>query len=196
LARLRRQQLASLKVRPGLAGVLQQVGVEVGQQVTPGTNLARVAQPDRLKAVIRVPETQARDLALGQPAAIDTRNGIVAGRVARVDPAAQNGTVTVDVSLEGPLPRGARPDLTVDGTIDIDRLTDVLYVGRPAQGPVEGQSTLFRLEPDGVHASSVPVRLGRASVTLIEVLDGLAPGDQVVLSDTSAWEKADRIRIE
>jgi HlyD family secretion protein len=196
LARLRRQQLASLKVRPGLAGVLQQVGVEVGQQVTPGTNLARVAQPDRLKAVIRVPETQARDLALGQPAAIDTRNGIVAGRVARVDPAAQNGTVTVDVSLEGPLPRGARPDLTVDGTIDIDRLTDVLYVGRPAQGPVEGQSTLFRLEPDGVHASRVPVRLGRASVTLIEVLDGLAPGDQVVLSDTSAWEKADRIRIE
>jgi len=196
LARLRRQQLASLKVRPGLAGVLQQVGVEVGQQVTPGTNLARVAQPDRLKAVIRVPETQARDLALGQPAAIDTRNGIVAGRVARVDPAAQNGTVTVDVSLEGPLPRGARPDLTVDGTIDIDRLTDVLYVGRPAQGPVEGQSTLFRLEPDGVHASRVPVRLGRASVTRIEVLDGLAPGDQVVLSDTSAWEKADRIRIE
>lgn len=196
LARLRRQQLASLKVRPGLAGVLQQVGVEVGQQVTPGTNLARVAQPDRLKAVIRVPETQARDLALGQPAAIDTRNGIVTGRVARVDPAAQNGTVTVDVSLEGPLPRGARPDLTVDGTIDIDRLTDVLYMGRPAQGPGEGQSTLFRLEPDGVHASRVPVRLGRASVTLIEVLGGLAPGDQVVLSDTSAWEKADRIRIE
>ena len=196
LAHLRQQQLASLRVRPGLAGVLQQISVEVGQQVTPGTNLARVAQPDRLKAVIKVPETQARDLALGQPAAIDTRNGIVAGRVARVDPAAQNGTVTVDVSLEGPLPRGARPDLTVDGTIDIDRLTDVLYVGRPAQGPVEGQSTLFRLEPDGVHASRVPVRLGRASVTLIEVLDGLAPGDQVVLSDTSAWEKADRIRIE
>lgn len=196
LARLRQQQLASLRVRPGLAGVLQQVGVEVGQQVTPGTNLARVAQPDRLKAVIKVPETQARDLALGQPAAIDTRNGIVAGRVARVDPAAQNGTVTVDVSLEGPLPRGARPDLTVDGTIDIDRLTDVLYVGRPAQGPVEGQSTLFRLEPDGVHASRVPVRLGRASVTLVEILDGLAAGDQVVLSDTSAWEKADRIRIE
>lgn len=196
LARLRQQQLASLRVRPGLAGVLQQVGVEVGQQVTPGTNLARVAQPDRLKAVIRVPETQARDLALGQPAAIDTRNGIVAGRVARMDPAAQNGTVTVDVSLEGPLPRGARPDLTVDGTIDIDRLTDVLYVGRPAQGPVEGQSTLFRLEPDGVHASRVPVRLGRASVTLVEILDGLAAGDQVVLSDTSAWEKADRIRIE
>ena len=196
LARLRRDQRAGLKVRPGLAGVLQQVGVEVGQQVTPGTNLARVAQPERLKAVIRVPETQARDLMLGQPASIDTRNGVVPGRVARVDPAAQNGTVTVDVSLEGPLPKGARPDLTVDGTIDLDRLADVVQVGRPAQSPVEGQSTLFKLEPDGVHASRVPVRLGRASVTLVEVLDGLKPGDQVILSDTSAWEKADRIRIE
>jgi HlyD family secretion protein len=196
LARLRRGQLEGLKVRPGLAGVLQQVGVEVGQQVTPGTNLARVAQPERLKAVIRVPETQARDLVPGQPAAIDTRNGIVQGHVARVDPAAQNGTVTVDVALEGPLPRGARPDLTVDGTVDLDRLADVVQVGRPAQGPVEGQSSLFKLEPDGVHASRVPVKLGRASVTLVEVLDGLAPGDQVILSDTSAWEKADRIRIE
>jgi HlyD family secretion protein len=196
LARLRREQLAGLKVRPGLAGVLQQVGVEVGQQVTPGTNLARVVQPERLKAVIRVPETQARDLQPGQPAAIDTRNGIVPGHVARVDPAAQNGTVTVDVALEGALPRGARPDLTVDGTIDLDRLADVIQVGRPAQGPVEGRSTLFRLEPDGVHASRVPVKLGRASVTLVEVLDGLVPGDQVILSDTSAWEKADRIRIE
>jgi HlyD family secretion protein len=196
LARLRRGQLEGLKVRPGLAGVLQQVGVEVGQQVTPGTNLARVAQPDRLKAVIRVPETQARDLVPGQPASIDTRNGVVAGRVARVDPAAQNGTVTVDVALEGALPKGARPDLTVDGTIDLDRLTDVIQVGRPAQGPVDGQSSLFKLEPDGVHASRVPVKLGRASVTLVEVLDGLAPGDQVILSDTSAWEKVDRIRIE
>ena len=196
LARLRREQLAGLKVRPGLAGVLQQVGVEVGQQVTPGTNLARVAQPERLKAVIRVPETQARDLVPGQPGAIDTRNGIVPGHVARVDPAAQNGTVTVDIALEGPLPRGARPDLTVDGTIDLDRLADVIQVGRPAQGPAEGQSTLFRLEPDGVHASRVPVKLGRASVTLVEVLEGLAPGDQVILSDTSAWEKANRIRIE
>jgi len=196
LARLRRGQLLGLKVRPGLAGVLQQIGVEVGQQVAPGTNLARVAQPDRLKAVIRVPETQARDLVPGQPAAIDTRNGVVAGRVARVDPAAQNGTVTVDVSLDGPLPRGARPDLTVDGAIDLDRLADVVQVGRPAQARTEGRTSLFRMEADGVHAARVPVRLGRASVTAVEVLEGLAPGDQVILSDTTAFEKADRIRID
>jgi HlyD family secretion protein len=196
IARLRRGQLLGLKVRPGLAGVLQQISVEVGQQVTPGTNLARVAQPERLKAVIRVPETQARDLQLGQPASIDTRNGIVAGRVARVDPGAQNGTVTVDVALEGALPRGARPDLTVDGTVDLDRLTDVMYVGRPAQGQPESQFSLFRLEPDGTHAARVGVKLGRASVTAIEILEGLAPGDQVILSDTSAWDKFDRIRID
>jgi len=196
LARLRRGQLLGLKVRPGLAGVLQQISVEVGQQVTPGTNLARVAQPERLKAVIRVPETQARDLQLGQPAAIDTRNGIVAGRVSRVDPGAQNGTVTVDIALEGELPRGARPDLTVDGTVDIDRLADVVFVGRPAQGQPETQTSLFRMEGDGTHATRVAVRLGRASVTAVEILDGLAPGDQVVLSDTSAFEKADRIRID
>jgi HlyD family secretion protein len=196
LARLRRGQRLGLQVRPGLAGVLQQISVEVGQQVTPGTNLARVAQPERLKAVIRVPETQARDLQLGQPASIDTRNGIVPGRVSRVDPGAQNGTVTVDIALEGALPRGARPDLTVDGTVDIDRLADVVYVGRPAQGQPESNSTLFRLEPDGTHAARVQVKLGRASVTAIEILAGLAPGDQVILSDTSAWEKADRIRID
>jgi HlyD family secretion protein len=196
IARLRRGQLLGLKVRPGLAGVLQQISVEVGQQVTPGTNLARVAQPERLKAVIRVPETQARDLQLGQPASIDTRNGIVAGRVARVDPGAQNGTVTVDIALEGALPRGARPDLTVDGTVDLDRLTDVMYVGRPAQGQPESQFSLFRLEPDGTHAARVGVKLGRASVTAIEILEGLAPGDQVILSDTSAWDKFDRIRID
>ena len=196
LAQLRRSQLLGLKVRPGLGGVLQQISVEVGQQVTPGTNLARVAQPERLKAVIRVPETQARDLQPGQPASIDTRNGILTGRVARVDPGAQNGTVTVDIALLGELPRGARPDLTVDGTIDIDRLTDVVYVGRPAQGQPESTSTLFRLEADGTHATRVPVRLGRASVTAIEVLEGLAPGDQVILSDTSAWAKSDRIRID
>jgi HlyD family secretion protein len=196
LAQMRRGQLLGLKVRPGLSGVLQQISVEVGQQVTPGTNLARVAQPERLKAVIRVPETQARDLQLGQPASIDTRNGLATGRVSRVDPGAQNGTVTVDIALVGELPRGARPDLTVDGTIDIDRLADVVYVGRPAQGQPESASTLFRLEPDGRHAARVPVKLGRASVTAIEILQGLAPGDQVVLSDTSAWDKADRIRID
>ena len=196
LARVRRGQLHGLKVRPGLAGVLQQITVEVGQQVTPGTNLARVAEPDRLKAVIRVPETQARDLQLGQPASVDTRNGVAAGRVARVDPGAQNGTVTVDIALEGELPRGARPDLTVDGTIDIDRLTDVLFVGRPAQGQPESRSTLFRMAADGVHAERVPVTLGRASVTSIEIREGLAVGDKVILSDTSAWERADRIRID
>lgn len=196
LARLRRGQLLGLKVRPGLAGVLQQISVEVGQQVTPGTNLARVAQPERLKAVIRVPETQARDLQVGQPASVDTRNGTIAGRVARVDPGAQNGTVTVDIALQGALPRGARPDLTVDGTIDIDRLADVVYVGRPAQGQPETQSTLFRLEGDGTHATRVAVRLGRASVTAVEILEGLNPGDQVVLSDTSAFEKTDRLRID
>lgn len=196
LAHLRRGQLLGLKVRPGLGGVLQQISVEVGQQVTPGTNLARVAQPERLKAVIRVPETQARDLQLGQPATIDTRNGVAAGRVSRVDPGAQNGTVTVDIALSGELPRGARPDLTVDGTIDIDRLADVVNVGRPAQGQPESTTTLFRLEADGAHAVRVPVKLGRASVTAIEVLEGLAPGDQVILSDTGAWEKSDRIRID
>jgi len=196
LATVRRGQLLGLKVRPGLAGVLQQISVEVGQQVTPGTNLARVAQPERLKAVIRVPETQARDLQLGQPATIDTRNGVATGRVSRVDPGAQNGTVTVDIALSGELPRGARPDLTVDGTIDIDRLADVVFVGRPAQGQPESATTIFRLEADGAHAARVPVKLGRASVTAIEVLDGLAPGDQVILSDTSAWEKANRIRID
>jgi HlyD family secretion protein len=196
VARLRRGQLLGLKVRPGLAGVLQQIGVEVGQQVTPGTNLARVAQPERLKAVIRVPETQARDLQLGQPATVDTRNGIANGHVARIDPGAQNGTVTVDIAFEGQLPRGARPDLTVDGTIDLDRLADVVYVGRPAQGQPESRFTLFRLAEDGVHAERVPVKLGRASVTAIEILDGLAPGDRVILSDTSAWDKADRIRID
>ena len=196
LARVRRDQLLGLKVRPGLAGVLQQIGVEVGQQVTPGTNLARVAQPEHLKAVIRVPETQARDLQLGQPASVDTRNGIAAGRVSRIDPGAQNGTVTVDIALEGELPRGARPDLTVDGTIDIDRLTDVIYVGRPAQGQPESRFSLFKIAEDGVHAERVPVKLGRASVTSIEVLEGLAPGDKVILSDTSAWERADRIRID
>jgi HlyD family secretion protein len=193
---MRDGQLLGLKVRPGLAGVLQQISVEVGQQVTPGTNLARVAQPERLKAVIRVPETQARDLQLGQPANIDTRNGVIEGRVARVDPGAQNGTVTVDIALEGALPRGARPDLTVDGTVDLDRLTDVMYVGRPAQGQPESQFSLFRLEPDGTHAARVGVKLGRASVTAIEILEGLAPGDQVILSDTSAWDKFDRIRID
>ena len=195
-ALLRRSQVGGLAVRAGLAGILQQVPVEVGQRVTPGTNLARVAQPDKLKAVIRVPETQARDLQVGQVASIDTRNGIVPGRVARVDPAAQNGTVTVDVALTGALPKGARPDLTVDGTIELERLTDVVFVGRPAQGQPDSTMKLFRMDEDGSHARSVQVRLGRASVSTIEVVDGLKPGDRVILSDTSAWDSHDRIRLE
>jgi HlyD family secretion protein len=194
LARLRRDQMRALRVTPGLAGVLQQVPVEVGQRVTPGTNLARVAQPDKLKAVIRIAETQARDVQLGQLATIDTRNGVIEGRVSRIDPAAQNGTVTVDVALTGELPRGARPDLTVDGTIELERLTDVLYVSRPAQGQPESLITLFKVQEDG-GAVRIKVRLGRASVNTIEIVDGLSVGDQVVLSDTSQWDAFDRIRL-
>jgi len=194
MARLRREQVRQLQVRSSLAGVLQQVPVEVGQRVTPGTNLARVAQPDHLKAVIRVAETQARDVQLGQLASIDTRNGIVAGKVSRIDPAAQNGTVTVDVALTGDLPRGARPDLTVDGTIELERLTDVMYVSRPAQGQPDSLVTLFKLQEDG-GAVRTRVRLGRASVNTIEIVDGLVVGDEVVLSDTSQWDAFDRIRL-
>jgi HlyD family secretion protein len=195
LARVRRDQVQALKVRAGLDGVLQLIPVEVGQQVAPGTNLARVAQPTKLKAVVRVPDTQAKDVQIGQVAEVDTRNGVVAGKVARVDPAVQNGTVTVDIALTGPLPKGARPDLTVDGTIELERLTDVVFVGRPAQGQPESQVSLFRLEQDGVHASRVKVTLGRASVSTVEVREGLNPGDQVILSDTSAWDANDRIRL-
>jgi HlyD family secretion protein len=194
MARLRREQVRQLQVRSGLAGVLQQVPVEVGQRVTPGTNLARVAQPDHLKAVIRVAETQIRDVQLGQPASIDTRNGIVEGKVSRIDPAAQNGTVTVDVALTGKLPRGARPDLTVDGTIETARLADVLYVSRPAQGQPDTLITLFKVQEDG-GAVRTRVRLGRASVNTIEIVEGLVVGDQVVLSDTSQWDAFDRIRL-
>jgi HlyD family secretion protein len=195
LARLRRSQVSALGVKAGLAGVLQQVPVEVGQRVTPGTNLARVAQPGRLKAVVRIAETQARDVQIGQSASIDTRNGIVEGRVARIDPAVQNGTVTVDVALVSALPRGARPDLTVDGTIELERLADVLFVGRPAQGQPDSTVGLFRLEEDGATASRTKVKLGRASVNTIEVVEGLKVGDQVVLSDTSQWDSFDRIRL-
>jgi HlyD family secretion protein len=175
--------------------MLQQVGVEVGQQVTPGTNLARVAQPEKLKAVIRIAETQAKDVQIGQTAAIDTRNGVVPGSVSRIDPAVQNGTVTVDVALRGELPKGARPDLTVDGTIELERLEDVLYVGRPAQGQPESLVGLFRLAEGTSEASRVKVKLGRASVNTIEVVEGLNQGDQVILSDTSAWDAFDRIRL-
>jgi HlyD family secretion protein len=194
-ARLRRSQAESLQVRAGLEGVLQVVPVEVGQQVTPGTNLARVARPDRLKAVIRVPETQARDVVPGQKAVVDTRNGVVEARVVRVDPAVQNGTVTVDLALLGELPKGARPDLTVDGTIELERLTDVLHVGRPAMGQPQSSVDLFRVVRGTSEALRVRVKLGQASVSTIEIVEGLEVGDVVILSDTSAWDSGDRIRL-
>lgn len=195
LAQLRRTQVQSLRVVAGIAGVLQEVSVQVGQQVQPGTNLARVADPTSLKAELKIAETQAKDIAIGQPAQIDTRNGVVSGRVMRIDPAAREGTVTVDVEMQGQLPQGARPDLSVDGTIELERLADVLYVGRPAFG--QGQSTvgMFRLEPDGHEAVRVPVQLGRSSVNTVEILEGLHEGDQVILSDTSQWDSYDRIRL-
>jgi HlyD family secretion protein len=196
LSRLRRSQVEALHLRAGIAGVLQQVPVEVGERVTPGTNLARVARPDRLKAEVRIAETQAKDVQLGQSVSIDTRNGVIEGKVSRIDPAVQNGTVTVDVVLEGPLPKGARPDLTVDGTIELERLEDVLYVGRPAQGQGDSVVGLFRLVPDTDEAVRTRVALGRASVSTIEVLEGLAEGDEVILSDTSTWDAHDRIRLD
>ena len=196
LARLRRDQVKALAVRAGIGGTLQQVPVEYGQHVSPGTILAKVAEQNRLKAVIKVAETQARDIQIGQPTTIDTRNGIVEGKVTRVDPAAQNGTVTVDISLAGELPKGARPDLSVDGTIELERLENVLYVGRPAQGGQgPGPIGLFKLDEGGSTATRVTARLGRASVSTVEVVGGLKEGDQVVLSDTSAYDAVDRIRL-
>lgn len=192
---LRRQQVDQLRVRAGMHGVLEQVPVEVGQQVQPGTNLVRVADPTRLKAELRIAETQARDLTIGQIASVDTRNGIIPGKVIRIDPAAQNGTVTVDVALEGELPRGARPDLSVDGTIELERLDNVLFVGRPAFGQEQSTVGLFRLDPNTGEASRAQVQLGRSSVNTIEILGGLAEGDQVVLSDMSAWDQFERIRL-
>lgn len=192
---LRQQQVDQLRVRAGMSGVLEQVPVEVGQQVQPGTNLVRVADPTRLKAELRIAETQARDLMIGQTAQVDTRNGIIAGKVIRIDPAATNGTVTVDVALEGELPRGARPDLSVDGTIELDRLENVLYVGRPAFGQEQSTVGLFKLNKETGEASRAQVQLGRSSVNTIEILGGLAEGDEVVLSDMSAWDQFDRIRL-
>jgi HlyD family secretion protein len=198
LYELKHRQADALKVRAGIAGVLQVVPVEVGQRVTPGTNLARVAVPGNLKAELRIPETQARDVEIGLPAIVDTRNGEVQGRVQRVDPAAQNGTVLVDVRFTSPLPKGARPDLSVDGTIELERLENVLYVGRPAFGQENGTVSLFRLSgpqerPDA--AERVQVKFGRSSVNTIEVVSGLKEGDRVILSDMSAWDGRDRLRI-
>jgi HlyD family secretion protein len=192
---LRRQQVEQLRVRAGMAGVLEQVAVNVGQQVSPGTNLARVADPTRLKAELRIAETQARDLTIGQKAEVDTRNGIIQGRVMRIDPAAQQGTVTVDVELLGELPRGARPDLSVDGTIELERLTNVLYVGRPAFGQEQSTVGLFKVDPATGEATRAQVQLGRSAVNTIEVLGGVSEGDRVILSDMSAWDQFDRIRL-
>ena len=195
LHQLRRSQVDGLKVRPGISGVLQQVPVEVGQQVTPGVNLARVAQPEHLKAALRIAETQAKDVEIGQRASIDTRNGVIEGRVIRIDPAVQEGTVTIDVELIGELPRGARPDLSVDGTVEIERLENVLFVGRPAYGQAGTTIGLFRLLDDGETAERVDVTLGKSSVNTIEIVAGLSEGDEVILSDTSAWEDYPKIRI-
>jgi HlyD family secretion protein len=192
---LRRQQVDQLRVRAGMEGVLEQVTVNVGQQVSPGTNLARVADPTRLKAELRIAETQAKDLAIGQKAQVDTRNGFIEGTVMRIDPAAQQGTVTVDVRLAGELPRGARPDLSVDGTIELERLDNILFVGRPAFGQEQSTVGLFRVDPATKEATRIQVQLGRSSVNTIEVVGGLAEGDRVVLSDMSAWDQFDRIRL-
>jgi HlyD family secretion protein len=174
---------------------LQTLAVQVGQQVTVGQELARVANPKKLKAELKIAETQAKDIQLGQPVTIDTRNGIVSGRVIRIDPSVQNGTRTVDASLEGELPKGAVPDLSVDGTIELERLENILYVGRPVHGQENSTVGLFKVDADGAGASRVQVRLGRTSVNTIEVMDGLKEGDRIILSDTSQWDNADRIRL-
>ena len=194
-ARVRRALVEGLHVRAGIAGVLQQVTAEAGQRVTPGANLARVARPDRLRAVVRVPETRARDLAPGQPARVDTRIGIVAGTVVRVDPGVRDGTVTVDLALSGRLPRGARPDLSVDAVIEVDRIENALHVARPALAQPQASVALFRLVAGTDEAVRTRVRLGRASEGSIEVVEGLAAGDRIILSDTSAWDAAERIRL-
>lgn len=192
---LKREQMEQLKVRAGFAGVLQQLPVEVGQQVKPGSNLARVADPTKLKAEIKIAETQAKDIQINLPASIDTRNGVVAGHVTRVDPAVEQGTVRVDVALEGDLPRGARPDLSVDGTIELERLDNVVFVGRPAFGQENNTVGIFKLVAGNSEAVRTPVKLGRSSVNTIEIISGLEPGDQVILSDTSAMDAHDRIRL-
>lgn len=196
LAQLKQKQLDELKVRAGIEGVLTELPLQVGQHVTPGTELAKVVQPNHLIAELKIAETQARDVQIGQPALVDTHNGTASGEVMRVDPAVQNGTVTVDVKLTGDLPRGARPDLSVDGTIDLEKLDNVLYVGRPAFGQEDSTISLFKLDPDGKGAVRVPVKVGRASVNSIQVLEGLHEGDTVILSDMSREDNTDRIRLD
>lgn len=193
---LKRKQVDQLKVRAGVAGMLQQISIEVGQRVTAGTQLAKVAQPEKLKAELKIPETQAKDVILGQTAEIDTRNGIIPGRVSRIDPAVINGTVTVDVRLVGALPAGARPDLSVDGTVELERLQNVMFVSRPVFGQPNSTISLFKVDPQTNEAHRVPVRVGRVSVNTIEILDGLRVGDQVILSDMSNWDSYDRVRLQ
>ena len=195
-AELMHSQMDALKVRATIPGVLQEVPVQVGQLTQPGTMLAKVVQPNKLKAQLKIAETQAKDIVIGQPASIDTRNGIVPGKVSRVDPSSQNGTVTVDVALEGELPQGARPDLSVDGTIELDRLKDALYVGRPAFGQEKSLVGLFLVNEDGDEATRVKVKLGKSSVNTVEIVEGLKPGDRVILSDMSAWDAHDRVRLK
>ena len=196
LAALKQKQLDALRVRAGITGVLVDLPMQVGQHVQPGTMLAKVVQPEHLMAALKIAETQARDVQFGEPASIDTHNGVISGTVMRVDPAVQNGTVTVDVKLTGDLPRGARPDLSVDGTIDLERLDNVLYVGRPAFGQENSTISLFRLDTDGKEAARVPIKVGRESVNSIQIFERLHEGDTVILSDMSRWDKTDRIRLE
>jgi len=196
LAELKQKQLDALKVRAGIDGILVELPLQVGQHVLPGTMLAKVVQPNHLMAQLKIAETQARDVQPGEPASVDTHNGVISGTVMRVDPGVQNGTVTVDVKLTGELPKGARPDLSVDGTVDLERLDNVLYVGRPAFGQENSTISLFKLGPDGHEAQRVPVKVGRASVNSIQIVDGLHEGDTVVLSDMSRWDNTDRIRLQ
>jgi HlyD family secretion protein len=194
-AQLKLDQVNQLHVRAGMTGVLQQLPVDVGQQVKQGTNIARVADPTKLKSQVKIAETQAKDIQMNQKASIDTRNGVVEGHVIRVDPAVEQGTVTVDVAIDGDLPKGARPDLSVDGTIELERLDNVVYVGRPAFGQENNTVGIFKLLPNSSEAVRTPVKLGRSSVNTIEIVSGLQPGDQVILSDTSSMDAHDRIRL-
>jgi HlyD family secretion protein len=193
---LKQKQQDALSVRAGISGVLVDLPHQVGEHVAIGTTLAKVVQPDQLKAALKIAETQARDIQIDQPAEIDTHNGVIPGKVMRIDPAVQNGTVTVDVELEGALPQGARPDLSVDGTIDLERLKDVFYVGRPAFGNENSTISLFKVSADGKTAVRAPVKVGRASVNQIQVIEGLQEGDTVILSDMSRYDSTDRVRLE
>jgi len=192
---LKKQQVADLTIRAGIDGVLQEMTLQVGQRVKPGDVLAKVAQPRHLKAELKIAETQAKDILLGQPAEIDTRNGIIPAKVVRIDPNVINGTRTVDCKLMGALPPGAVADLSVDGTVEIEKLDDVLFVGRPVFGQPNSQVGLFKLDGDGKGASRIPVKLGRSSVNTIEIVDGLRIGDQVILSDMSAQDQNPRIQL-